>query len=328
MTGLSSLTVGGVPTMGVNGLPVPFTGNYFFCKPGTGAGGADGNDGKTVGTAVATVAHALSLCTAGNNDVVFLIASSNTAANTTDYQSATLDWNKDGTHLVGINAGSRWSMRSRIAQLSTATGVSPLVKVSANNCYIANIEIFQGVADATSLIAVEVTGQRNVFANCCIQGMGNATQVTAGGMSLKLTAASENLFSNCLIGTDTIARDQNVTEMDVITGSTRNYFRNCIFDSYLSNAGFAAVTIGTNGIDRELVFDNCQFWAKSSNKSITQTAVFSIPAISQGAIVLFNSTFFTDGGTGGVWDANARGIIFNNTVAAAASGAGGEMTNL
>lgn len=314
----------GMPVLGgANGLP--FTGNYWFVKPSSGL---DGNSGNSPQQALKTIARALELATANNNDVIFLISESNTASATTDYQSATLTWNKDLTHLIGVCAPSQFSQRARIAQLSTATGVSPLVNITASGCYFANFSVFQGVADATSLVAVQVTGSRNVFNNVTFAGIGNATQVAAGAASLKLAAAQECLFQNCTIGQDTISVDQNCTALSCTTAATRNTFVNCTFDAYLSNAGFATVTIGTNGIDRTMNFNGCQFWAKSSNKSITQTSVFSIPAISQGAIVLFNSSFFTDGGTSGVWDSNSRGIIWNNTPAAAASGAGGEMTNL
>lgn len=318
------ITSFGIPVMSPGGLPV-FTGNYWFVKPGTGL---NGNSGKSPAQAVQTLARALELATANNNDVIFLISESNTAADTTDYQSATLDWNKDLTHLVGVCSPSQFSQRARIAQLSTATGVSPLFKVSADGCYFSNFSIFHGVADATSLVACEVTGTRNVFNNVTIAGIGNATMVAAGAASLKLTAAQENIFYHCMIGQDTISVDQNCTGLWCITSATRNTFENCVFNAYISNAGFATVTVGSNGIDRTLSFNNCQFWAKSTNKAVQQTSVFSIPAISQGAIVLFNSSFFTDGGTGGVWDSGGRGIIWNNTPAAAASGAGGEMTNL
>jgi len=318
------ITSFGVPVLpGVGGLP--FTGNAWFVKPSSGA---DGNSGNSPSSALKTVSRALTLATANNNDVIYLIAESNTAASTTDYQSATLTWNKDLTHLVGVCAPSQFSQRARIAQLSTATGISPLVNITANGCYFANFSIFQGVADATSLVACQVTGQRNAFNNVTFAGIGNATQVAAGAASLKIAAGSENIFTHCTIGQDTISVDQNCTALSLTTSASRNTFEDCVFDAYLSNAGFATVTVGTNGIDRTLQMTRCQFFAKSSNKSITQTSVFSIPAISQGAIVLKDTSFFTDGGTSGVWDSNARGIIWNNAPAAAASGAGNEMTNL
>jgi hypothetical protein len=80
------------------------------------------------------------------------------------------------------------------------------------------------------------------------------------------------------------------------------------------------------GIDRWLIFKNSLFLAKSTNKGVTQTSVFSLPAgISQGAIVLMNTYAFSDGGAVD-WDSNNRGIIWNNSVAAAGSAAGGIMS--
>ena len=318
------ITSFGIPVLG-SVAGIPFTGNYWFVKP---ISGLDGNAGNSPQRALKTLTEALTRVTNNNNDVVFLIAEGNTASATTDYQSATLTWDKNLTHLVGVCAPSNYGPRARIAQLSTATGVSPLINVTGNNCYFANFSVFHGVDDATSLVAVQVTGTRNVFDNVNIQGIGNATMVTAGAASLKVAAGGENAFRHCTIGLDTISRDQNCTEIWFTGGGARNSFEDCVITSYISNSGFAGCTIGTNGIDRTLEFRNCQFWAKSTNKAVTQTSVFSIPAISQGAIVLKNTSFFTDGGTGGVWDSNARGIIWNNAPAAAASGAGNEMTNL
>lgn len=311
----------GIPVFGSGGLMSQ--GNAWFVKPHTGN---DGNSGTSPDQAFKTLSTALSAATANQNDTIYFFAESNTAANTTDYQSATLDWNKDLVHLVGVCAPTEFSQRSRIAQLSTATGVSPLFKISANGCIIMNISIFQGVADATSLICTEVTGQRNYFYNCHFAGIGNATMVTAGAMSLKLNGAAENVFERCTVGLDTISRDQNCTELNCVSSATRNSFIDCWIDSYISNAGFAGVTIGTNGIDRSLTFKKCKFTSKSTNKAVTQTSVFSIPAISQGDIILEGSMAFSDGGAVD-WDSNNRGIIWNNTSSAAALAAGGIATN-
>jgi hypothetical protein len=299
-------------------------GNVFYVKPNTGN---DNADGLSLASAVKTLAQALKLATANQNDIVCLVSESNTAGNTTDYQSATLDWNKDLVHLIGVGSSPNFSNRARIAQLSTATGVSPLFKLSANGCIIKNISIFHGVNDATSLVAMEVTGSRNQIEDCHIAGIGHATMVTTGAATLKLTAAQENLFKHCTIGLDTITRDNTTNgEIWCITAATRNVFEDCIIDAYISNAGYVSVTIGTNGIDRTLMFKDCLFMTKSSNKAVTQTSVFSIPAISQGAIVLKNSKVFSDGGATD-WDSNNRGIIWNDAAAAAASAAGGILTN-
>ena len=72
---------GGMPVSGMltNGKP-------WFVKPGTGANGSDGNRGNRIDRPLATLSKAQTLATADRNDVVYLISSSNTAANTTDYQ--------------------------------------------------------------------------------------------------------------------------------------------------------------------------------------------------------------------------------------------------
>lgn len=319
----------GVPLLSLpllpDGIPIGRNSQAFFVSPISGGDGQRGTPDRPF----KTLSQAHTACTAGNNDVVFLMAESNTAASTTDYQSTSLAWSKDLTHLVGLAPpGTKWSHRARIAQLSTATGVTALVNVSANGCYFANFSIFHGVADATSLVALKVTGQRNVFRGMHIGGMGDTskTQSVAGAASLWMVGAAENAFYDCVIGLDTATRDADGTEILCETACTRNWFERCLIDSYIDATGFASATIGTNGIDRGLYFKDSLFMTKSTNKATQQTSVFSIPAISQGAIILDNTYAFSDGGAVD-WDSNNRGIIWNNSVAAAASAAGGIMTN-
>lgn len=308
-------------------MDIPTQGTVFFVKPNTGS---DGNDGKSLKRALKTLSKAHTLCTANQNDVVLYYGEHNTAASTTDYQSATLTWSKNLTHLIGVCAPSAVSQRARIAQLSTATAVSPLVDVTGNGCLFRNIQIFHGVADATSLICLRVTGQRNVFENCHIAGIGDATMSATGACSLSVDGGAENVFRHCVIGVDTIARDADAAEIIFDGGATRNLFEDCFITSYISAAGFPSVKVAdATGIDRWQIFKNCLFSTDSTNKATTQTEVFNIPAIVQGKIILMNSYYTTDGASGaGVWDNTGRGIIWNNSVAAAGAGAGGEMTKL
>ena len=319
------LYVGGVPFVGAQGLLSQ--GKAWFCKPSSGS---DGNDGTTVDRAVKTLSKAHSLASADRNDTIYYFAESNSAASTTDYQSATLTWSKDLTHLVGVCAPSVVSQRARIAQLSTATGVSPLLDVTADGCVFSNIQVFHGVADATSLIAVRVTGTRNYFHNVHFAGVGDVTMSAAGACSLKIDGGAENVFNHCVIGVDTIARDADATEILFDTAATRNLFEDCFITSYISAAGFASVTVAdATGIDRWQIFKNCLFMTDSTNRAVTQDQVFSIPAISQGRVILMNSYYNTDGATGaGVWATTGVGAIWNNSVAAAGAAAGGEMTKL
>jgi hypothetical protein len=285
---------------------------------------SDSNPG-TFDAPLKTIAAAYAKCSGNLGEVIYVLGYSNSAADVTEDWSATQTWSKSFVHLIGLSPPIAFSQRTRVNQLSTATGVSPLLDVTGHGNVFANMQFFQGVADATSLINVRVTGQRNLFENVHFAGVGDATMSAAGAASLAIVGGAENVFRGCTIGVDTAIADADATCLLLQTSATRNRFEDCLFDAYISAAGFAHVTVGTNGVDRATYFKNCLFTSKSTNKAITQTSVFSIPVISQGAIILQNSKCFSDGGAVD-WDSNNRGILWNDSVAAAASGAGGILT--
>jgi len=269
------------------GASFPTQGNVFFVKPSTGS---DGNSGKSPDKALKTLVTALSKCTANQNDVVYFLSEGNTAANTTDYQSTALNWNKDGVHLIGINASSRIGQRSRISQLSTVKTIEALFTISANSCFIANIEVFQGVASstATAPIAVTVSGQRNKIVNCQFSGIGDVSMDVSGARSLALSG-SENTFEGCYIGLDTVIRGTAAAEIGLTGSPTRNIFKDCIVSTYTSATGFLPVTVAA-GMDRFTIFENCKFLCSANiTSAATPAAVFggSISSIN-GVIHLVN----------------------------------------
>lgn len=272
---------GGVP---VGGMFTP--GRAIFVRPSTGS---DGNTGKAPNKAVKTLAKALALSTANKGDVVYMIAESNTASSTTDYQSTVLDWNKDGVHLIGLGSGSQIGQRSRISNLSTATAiVSGLFILSANNCVIKNIEIFQGQGSTNptgASIAMVVSGNRNVIENCQVSGIGHAELDDATSRSL-LVSGSENVFRKCYIGLDTIIRATATAEVEVSAGA-RNIFDDCIFNSYTSNSSMLMLTLNA-AIDRFILFDNCIFnSALNITSAVAMTAV--VDANSVNGVVLMRN---------------------------------------
>lgn len=293
--------------------------NVIFFDPVDGYATGDGSEDRPV----TTFTSAYAKCSANKNDCIVWIGKTSSSKSE---NSATVTLSKDGVHILGFTPDVIEGKRCRFTQLSTATGVSPMVNITASNCIIANIRFNQGVDDATSLINVQITGERNHFINCEFAGIGHATQSAAGSCSLKLNGGSENLFTDCVIGLDTIARDADASELIFDTAASRNTFKNCIFKSYISAAGFATVTVAdATGIDRAQIFDKCIFLTDSENQGTEQTEVFSVPAMVQGKIVLKDCSYLSDGETD-VWEANARGIVWNNTPAAAAAGVGGLMT--
>jgi hypothetical protein len=327
--------LGGVP---VGGMPYSYLigpqGKAIFCSPYRTASSSnaslwasDSNSGLTLSSPVKTVTRALALANANRGDVIYLLSYGNSAADITDDLSATLTWNKDFVHLIGLSPPVSVSQRTRFNQLSTATGVSPMINVTANGCVFANFQAFQGVADATSLVNVQVTGDRNVFENVHFAGIGNATMSAAGSADLKIDGGSENVFKNCVIGVDTAVRDADATNLWLDGAATRNSFEDCLFQGFISAAGYASVTIedGT-GIDRWLRFKRCRFLTESTNDGTQQTTVFNMKAaISQGYILLEDSYAGTSGGAA-EWDSNNRGRIYNSSPQVEASAAGGVFT--
>jgi hypothetical protein len=300
--GLSSF---GVPILG--GM-FPFTGKYIFVKPSSGL---DGNDGSSPDSAVKTLMKALALATANKNDVVFLIQESNTAASTTDYQTSTLDWNKDGVHLIGINPQPLLGHRSRVALISTYDTASNLFTLSANNCFVSGLEFYAGVAGTNPTGCVKVTGQRNRFARCQISGMGHANNVIANAYSLNLSGAAENVFEDCYIGLDTVPRATNVTsEIRIETAATRNAFLNCVVASQIGHATFSPYVYfnGATAIDRWLLFKGCTFMNFATNYGFTQAVAFLHSAVpTQGKVYVQNC--LTDSTN---WVAAGRNVWISN----------------
>jgi len=323
---------GGAPV----GLPYSWLkgpeGKVLFVAPyrsGSGtqtAGASDGNPG-THAAPLKTIAAAYALCESDKGSLIYLIGNSNSAADITDDLSATLTWSKNSVHLIGLSA-ARTAHRARIGQLSTATGISPLINVTGNNNVFANFHLFHGVNDATSLIALQVTGSRNRFDNLHIAGIGNATMSAAGAADVKIDGGSENVFENCLIGLDTITRDADPHNLVFDGSASRNMFIDCHFAAYISSASYThvLVTDGT-GIDRWTRFVRCLFTSDSTNQAITQTAILDIPAgIVQSMVLLQDCAYATHGASGsGDWGTD-RGVVWANMAAAAAAAAGGEMT--
>jgi hypothetical protein len=288
----------------------------WFLDP---ANGNDSNSGLSSDEAFATLAAAEDATTANRHDVVWYIAGSS-GTNLT----AALTWDKNYTHLIGIAAPTRTAQRARVFQLSTLTGASPLVTISATGCIFSNIYIFQGVADATSLINVSVTGGRNYFENVHFAGGGHATQAINGGASLHLNGAEENTFVNCTIGVDTIDAATGMMGILMDAEAHRNEFYNCKVRMRAGNGGAGWLEIvDATGIDRDTIFDNCMFL---NNSGTDLTSGFVIPA-GMGAprkLLLKDCTALMSAKL----DANDRGVLFGNMNAVTGADTSGEMVEL
>jgi hypothetical protein len=293
--------MGGVPVGLGMGL-IPPSGTAFFVDP---VNGSDSNDGREVNRAVKTLAVAYGLTTANKNDVVYYIAGSSGLTLT-----AALTWSNSYTHLIGLCAPTMVGQRARIFQLSTLIGASPLITISGSGCIFANLYVFQGVDDATSLVAVSVTGSRNYFYNVHFAGGGHATQAVDGGASLLLNGGAENTFEHCTIGVDTIAAGTGMMALQIDGDAKRNIFNGCNFTMYAGHTGATFVEVVDNaGFDRYILFDRCNFINDATG--YTMASAFVIPA---GMGSATHRLLLKDCMLVGVskLDASDRGILYGN----------------
>lgn len=303
---------------GLLGNSIQLPGNVFYVNPATGS---DGNGGA-VSQPVATLGRALALCEEGNNDVVVLVG--NGLASGTARLSATLVWNKDATHLIGVTAPSLFNQRARIAPPTTATvNINPLIDVQASGCLYSNFSIFQGIGQASTdeqLMTIE--GSRNDFANVAFGGMGHANGAArAGSYIIGLNGGSENTFNACSIGLETVARSAANASVKLVAAGQRNDFLNCVFDMYpTANSPLfldASLAGGLNG--GTMMFQRCLFRGLISASGGTQPSVTATVAAALNGDIYFDFCSTIAAKYAASTEVHVSG--------AAASGTGGVVTN-
>lgn len=193
---------------------------------------------------------ALSLCTSGRNDVVLLTPDNHT-------QADAVTWNKNMTHLVGMFPPAMMNQRSRIGHSVT---VDPLFEVSGYGNLIANLYFMYGLANATDLTCLKVSGERNSFFNCHFLPS-NATPLDQGGFDLVEVNCNEGYFNNCFFGGDTVSWTNG--DMIRLYGPTdrscRVIFDNCLFVMKADNAQVNFIETAAGAGSAVTIFRNCQF---------------------------------------------------------------------
>lgn len=248
-------------------------GLWYYCDPTNGT--ATG-DGLTAATANSNLETLYALLRDGYNDGIIFLGGA------TSYQPSTAGgilWNKTYTHLVGATNGLPGvGQRARIVN-TAANDLSVLFTVSAAGCLIANMQFFDGKDSAADGACVLVSASRTHFVNCFFAGMGDATASgpfsRAGSYSLKVSG-SENCFTDCTIGLDTIERTGNNAELIVSGG--RNRFVHCDFRCWSTAAGKFLVQIDNTVDIRDTIFDSCLFFCYSENWAAGINNAFDMPA--------------------------------------------------
>jgi hypothetical protein len=192
------------------------------------ATGNDGNGG-TASAPFATLSAAQNAVTANSGATVYVSG--------TVYETATVNWAKNGVNLVGIQAPSD-NDRARISSTG-ATPFSPLMNVTATGCAFENIGAFHGgFTGATgSQVCWAEAGGNNVYSGVQFLGGGDATMAAlVGCRSLTIAGNGENRFTDCTFGLDTVTRLNASATLEFLVGSARNIFLRPIFQMYAGDA--------------------------------------------------------------------------------------------
>jgi hypothetical protein len=269
-------------------------GDIWHVKP---VNGLDTNSGKSPRMAFKTLAAALDAATADQNDIVLMYAEGNSGAAVSDFQSTMLDWNKDCVHLIGVNSGVSISPRSRISAISTWTSADPAMKVSANSCYFANLQIIMDATDATPLGALSVTGSRCRFDNCHVYGIVYAANDIVGAYSLLLSGAEEVEFHGCQFGSDRIAKGAQANSVIKCAATAKNVvFDGCLFrmaTTHGTNHLFLRAAAGS--LDGSIAFVRgcCGINSQSRNIGASElTYAFSVAADAGGDVFVSPDSVF------------------------------------
>jgi hypothetical protein len=213
---------GGVTSYGVPVLPSNsgvFTGTAFFVCNRTGANGSDGNIGTRADQPLATLAKALTLVTANNDDVIYVMSGhAETLATAAAIAVATA-----GVNIVGLGVGNRRPT------FTWATSTAATWTITAANVLIKNILCTSTIAALVKLFSVTAAGVTFDAVDYVEDGSTDALQFV-----LTTAAATDMTIQNCHWYRGTTAASA-LSQWIVLTGADRAK----ILNNYLLLKGFA-----------------------------------------------------------------------------------------
>jgi hypothetical protein len=311
-TNLSKLKVNGVPVYGAGGFPYDSPGSHFYVDS---VNGNDDNDGTSWELAKKTIKKAYALCTTNKHDVLHVMGGATEYSN-----SAVLTFDKDYTHIVSHTAPTLSGGRVRITNTVTTATAGEFV-ISGTGCVFIGLHFQWGdSATATSVVGVALSGSRNCFINCNIEGPINAT--VAGGTAIRamtLTSVQDNSFYHCSFGARTIISASAAGSVISFNGTnnTDNVFEDCVFHMYNSTTTSAAVNYvsGAQPTSACTIFRRCLFL---NHTAIAVADVIRNTSAAGGMTILDQCTVCGLGTT--VWATNLKTSIFTTGAASANNG--------
>jgi len=105
-------------------------GTWYHVDP---KAGSDNSDGSSFENALASLNAAYDLCTSGAGDGIIVYSGGTTAAHTTSYLGASIDWTKHAITVIGVAAPTGIFSRARIANVQHTTGSITTISFTADH---------------------------------------------------------------------------------------------------------------------------------------------------------------------------------------------------
>jgi hypothetical protein len=253
----------GLGSFGVPVLPGSrrvYTGATYFVCNATNANGSDGNSGLSLSQPLATVAKALTLCTANNDDVIYVLKGhAETLAS-----AAAIACSVAGVSIIGLGNGRQRPV------FTWATSTAATWTVSAANVHLENL-VFVGTGIDAVVTMFAVTGDDCTFQGCEFDHA-NATNQAALGITITGTDRFRFLF-NKVHGT----ADAGTTNFIQIVGASSKqkdyeFIGNSFIGAYTTSLGaINNITVAmVNMVVRDNVFVNLT--ASATKCIVTLTA--------------------------------------------------------
>ncbi len=219
-----------------------------------------------------TVAAAYAATTSARNDVVLKLPGIETV-------TAELDWANTRTHLVGLGGPQQKGYESGTGLYSSTITVANVIHNTGVNNQFHNITVMNAGANATCLSAFKNAGYGTRMIGCQIIGCAATTQQsTALANSLAIASGGYYFYAeNCNFGSTDFgtlgANTACVLLFEADGMSSDGKFVACNFGATINATTRTLIYVGTNGIDRDWIFDRCEFYAFSTNHGYTMAQV-------------------------------------------------------
>ena len=211
-------------------------GSVFFVSS-TSANKADSPaNGGSTSLPFATITYAITQCTAGMGDVVYVMPGH------TEAVTATVAVNKSGVEVLGMGRG-------RLRPTLTPSGAIACMTISAANCHVDNIRFVGAAASVTSQISVTAAGTDALITNCFIEQ--GVTPVSA----IVVAAAADRLIVR---DTYFLGTANGPTDAISFVGKVSNWIvDNCFFNYQSFGVDNAVIQGATDKANPGGIFRNC-----------------------------------------------------------------------